>query len=328
MFVIYKNVLGMAGNTPMIQIFSKDLMNINLFGKLEFYNPTGSVKDRAASYILKKVVSTNEINKDTLIIESSSGNFGIALAAVCKKENLNFTCVIDPCINPINELLIRQLGASIVKVDVPDENGGFLLNRIIEVKKFLAKNPNSYWVNQYSNKYNSDAYYYLLGEEICNSVENIDYIFMGVSSGGTITGVSRKVKERFPNAKVIAVDIYGSVIFGGKPYKRYIPGIGSSMVPTILNDASIDDIVVVDEYSTVNACYELLNENMIFAGGSSGSVYYAIKKYFNGKNFKNKPNVISLFADRGDRYANTIFNECWCKEFMINSSKLSLSSIY
>ncbi len=310
-----KNVLDMIGDTPLVRILSRELDNVNLYAKLEYYNPTGSVKDRAASYIISKVLSTGEIDKNTKIIESSSGNFGVALAAICKSYGLKFTCVIDPCINPINEVLISKLDANVMKVTEPDENGGYLLNRIRRVKEQLCLEPNSYWVNQYENPHNADAYYYYLGEEICNSMNNIDYIFMGVSSGGTITGVSRKIKEKFPNAQVIAVDINGSVIFGENPHKRYIPGIGSSMVPLILKKALIDEVVMVDEISTVNACYELLNENMIFAGGSSGSVYYAIKKYFNDKKFSKKPDVVCIFADRGDRYSTTIYNECWRKEF-------------
>lgn len=145
---------------------------------------------------------------------------------------------------------------------------------------------------------------------------------MGVSSGGTISGVSRRIKEKFPHAKIIAVDIYGSVIFGGKPHKRYIPGIGSSMVPSILSEAMIDDVVIVDEESVIQACYELLDENIIFAGGSSGSVYCAVKKYFHDKKFSRRPKVVSVFADRGERYSNTIYNDCWATEFINKSHSL------
>lgn len=310
--------LETVGNTPMIRWQVPELKKINLFAKLEFHNPTGSVKDRAASYIIKKLLDRKEIDKDTTLIESSSGNFGIALSAYCKKNGLKFIAVVDPCILSINEILIRSFGAEVIKVNVPDCNGGYLLTRIKKVKELIDEIDNSYWVNQYGNPYNAEAYYNTLGNEICDSLGNIDYIFMGVSSGGTITGVSNKIKERFPHSKVIAVDIVGSVIFGHPPHKRYIPGIGSSMVPKILEKAKIDDVVMIDELSTIEMCHQLLKQHYIFAGGSSGSVFAAIKKYFACKNFNRKINVVTVFADRGERYADTVYNEEWCKEFVNN----------
>lgn len=323
--IIFKCNLEKVGNTPMVQLQAPELENINLFAKMELYNPTGSVKDRAANYIIKKLLARKEIDKDTTLIESSSGNFGIALSAFCKKNGLKFIAVVDPCILPINELLIKSFDAKVIKVNVPDCNGGYLLNRIKKVKELINEIDNSYWVNQYANPYNAEAYYHTLGNEICDQVENIDYIFLGVSSGGTITGVSNKIKEKFPHAKVIAVDIYGSVIFNHPPQKRYIPGIGSSMVPEILKKAKIDDIVMIDEISTIEMCHELLKKYYIFAGGSSGSVFAAIKKYFTGKKLKRKVNVVITFADRGERYANTIYNEEWCRDFKkyhLNMNKL------
>jgi cysteine synthase A len=317
---ILKCNLERVGNTPMVQLQAHEpgFKNINLFAKLEFYNPTGSVKDRAANYIIKKLLDRKEIDKDSTLIESSSGNFGIALSAHCKKNGLKFIAVVDPCILSINELLIKSFGAKVIKVNIPDCSGGYLLSRIKKVKDLVNEIDNSYWVNQYANPYNAEAYYHTLGNEICDQMGNIDYIFLGVSSGGTITGVSNKIKERFPKAKVIAVDIVGSVIFGHTPHKRYIPGIGSSMVPEILKKARIDDVVMIDEVSTIDMCHELLKKHYIFAGGSSGSVFAAIKKYFARKKLNRKVNVVTVFADRGERYANTLYNEKWCRDFKKN----------
>lgn len=253
---------------------------------------------------------------DTTIIESSSGNFGIALSAFCKNMGLKFVAVIDPCILSMNEVLIKSFDAEIIKINVPDCNGGYLLNRIKKVREKVKEIENSYWINQYGNPYNAEAYYHTLGSEICNQIEHIDYQFLGVSSGGTITGVSNKIKEESPNTRVIAVIVDGSVIFGNPPHKRYIPGIGSSMVPEILKKAKIDDVVVVDELTTIKMCRELLNKYFIFAGGSSGSTIAAIKKYFTGKELNRKVNVVTVFADRGERYIDTIYSEEWCRKFL------------
>jgi cysteine synthase A len=321
--MILSRHLDYVGHTPIAQIPVEELPSVHLYAKLEFYNPLGSVKDRAASYILKKLFENHEIDANTIIIESSSGNFGVALAGFCHHYGLQFIAVVDPHISPINEMLIKAFGASVVKVTEPDENGGYLLHRIQRVKALLKEYQNAYWVNQYGNPYNAEAYYATLGEEICEALEEIDYMFLGVSSGGTITGCSRKITERCPQAKIIAVDIVGSVIFGHSPQKRHIPGMGSSMVPAILQEAKIDDVVMIDEISTIEMCHELLQKHYIFAGGSSGSVFAAVKRYFSTHKPVKKPcNVVMLFPDRGERYINTIYNEQWCAEFTENQARM------
>jgi cysteine synthase A len=312
--------LEKVGDTPLVSIHMDEFPALKLQAKLEFYNPTGSVKDRAACYIIQKLLDTGDIDRDTTLIESSSGNFGIALAAYCKKRGQKFIAVVDPHITTLNEVLIRSFDARIIKVDQPDDFGGYLLTRVKTVKELCKQIDNSYWVNQYGNPYNAEAYYHTLGAEICGQMDNIDYVFMGVSSGGTITGVSRKIKERFPNAKVIAVDIYGSVIFGNPPKKRFIPGIGSSMRPDILNMAKIDDVVMMDEVSTIENCLALLKKHYIFAGGSSGSVFGAIKKYFANRKITKKLDIVAVFADRGERYANTVYDKEWAQQFIAHHS--------
>ncbi len=316
------SILEKVGNTPIVSLDIRGYSKLNVFAKLEFCNPTGSVKDRAASYIIKKGFEKGFINKDTTLIESSSGNFGVALSAFARYNGLKFICVIDKNVSPINETLIKSYGAKVIKVEEPDIFGGYLLNRIKTVKNILETNANTYWINQYESLLNAEAYYKSLAEEICNEVpgDGIDYVFMGVSSGGTITGVSQKVKERYPNARVIAVDIFGSVIFGKEPSKRLIPGIGSSMRPKILNHAKIDDVVWVSEVETAEACRELLKEHFLFAGGSSGSVYAAIKKYFADKEVEEPANVVCILPDRGERYISTVYNAGWVN--MLKESQL------
>ncbi len=270
------------------------------------------MKDRAADYILRYCFQNNVINHTTTIIESSSGNFGISLAAYCRKSNLKFICIIDPNISPINEMIIQNLGAKTIKVKELDKFEGYLLNRISKVKELLNKNENLYWVNQYENELNAEAYYQSLGTELCSEFNDvIDYAFIGVSSGGTITGLSKKIKETFPKAKIIAVDICGSVIFGTTPHKRFIPGIGSSMVPKILEKANIDEVFFVTEADTIKYCKILLKEHSIFAGGSSGSVFAAVNLYFADRKVSGKQNVVTIFPDRGERYYNTIYSDEW-----------------
>lgn len=323
---IYNNVLDFVGNTPMVRLMSNGLSDVNLFVKLEGNNPTGSVKDRAASYILETLLKNGDIDKDTTIIESSSGNFGIALASYCKKFGLKFICVVDPKILPVNEMIIRSLGATVIKVTEPDDSGGYLITRLEKVNELKSAISNSYWINQYGNKLVARSYFETIGNQICEEVE-VDYIFLGVSSGGTITGISNCVKEKYPNSKVIAVDMEGSVIFGQQAKNRSIPGIGSSIVPEILQNSLIDEVVIISEKTSIDMCKELLSEHTIFAGGSSGAVYAAVKEYFKYKSFVKKPNIVALFADRGDRYFDTIYNDQWCQKVLNDHSNLELNLI-
>ncbi|RUT68615.1 2,3-diaminopropionate biosynthesis protein SbnA [Flavobacterium cupreum] len=319
------NILNKVGNTPLISLPMEENSNLNIFAKLEFYNPTGSVKDRAACYIISRLLNEGIINKDTILIESSSGNFGVALSAYAKLNGLKFICVIDKTTLPVNEMLIRLQGAEVICITEPDQHGGYLMNRIKKIQEILSTTDNIYWINQYGNPLNAQAYYNSLGKEICFEAprQKLDYLFMGISSGGTITGVSRKVKEMYPNVNIIAVDVYGSVIFGGKARKRFIPGIGSSMRPDILNDARIDDVVYVNEEETINSCRELLEVHNLYAGGSSGSVYAAIKKYFVQNEVDSQVNIMCVFADRGERYITTIYDDNWCE--MVKQYSLSTS---
>lgn len=287
--------------------------HLKIFAKMESYNPTGSIKDRAASYIFKNLLEKKVITKNTTIVESSSGNFGVALAAYAKLYGLKFICVIDKTTLPINKELIELYGAEVICIDKPDPFGGYLLNRIAKVKEIVNSTNDVYWINQYSNKLNAQAYFNSIGEEICAEAPNnkVDYLFLGVSSGGTITGVSNKIKQRCPNAKVIAVDVEGSIIFDGNSRKRYIPGIGSSMKPSILRFAKIDDVVTVDEEETIWGCEKIFAKYDVLIGGSSGSVIAGINKYFENNPVGEDVNIMCVFADKGSKYLNTLYNKEW-----------------
>lgn len=308
---MYGGIFDTIGKTPLVCLEEKK--NLDIYIKYEGKNPTGSIKDRAATYVIKKMLDSKKINEGTEIIESSSGNFGIALSAFCKHVGLKCTIVIDPNILPINEFLLSQWATNVTKVAQRDSTGGFLLTRTGYIKEKIQKDNNIFWVNQYSNKDVAEAYYSTIGEEICNEIK-VDYIFIGVSSGGTITGISNKVKERYPSAKVVAVDVEGSVVFGNAPKKRYIPGVGSSMSPDILKYAKIDEVVIVKESDSIKKCWGFLKKHNMLIGGSSGSVYCAIDQYFNHKDLNEKQNVVALFADSGERYVNTIYNKEWVKQ--------------
>ncbi|HSU69292.1 MAG TPA: pyridoxal-phosphate dependent enzyme, partial [Tepidisphaeraceae bacterium] len=174
--------------------------------------------------------------------------------------------------------------------------------------------PDAYWTDQYANPDAVEAHYELTGGEICAEFESLDYAFVGVSTAGTIAGVSRRLKEHYPNIRIIAVDTEGSVIFGDVPRKRHIPGVGSSIVPPLLSHAIIDDVVLIPERETVQACRELLMTHGLFVGGSSGTAYAAVKRYAGQMSKTRRPRVLLLCADRGTPYLDTVFNPAWAAE--------------
>jgi cysteine synthase A len=294
--------------TPHVQLAMKGM---DLFAKLEYVNPVGSIKDRAAYWILTRAAERGEICEETTVIESSSGNFAAALAAFSHLVGLRFIPVIDPNISGTYESFLRRLCPTVVKVEERDDTGGFLKTRLQKVKELCATIPNAYWTNQYANLDAMEAHYEFTAGEICADFDSLDYVFIGVSTAGTIAGVSRRLKERYPNIRVIAVDAEGSAIFGGAPRKRHIPGIGSSIVPPLLSHAEIDDIVWISERETVQACRELLSSHGLFVGGSSGTAFAAIKRYAAKMPAYKHPTVLFLCADHGTPYLDTVFDPTW-----------------
>src|SRR5258706_9265659 len=254
--------------TPHVKLAMKGM---DLFAKLEYVNPIGSIKDRAAYWILTRAAERGGICEETTVIESSSGNFAAALAAYTHLVGLRFIPVIDPNISATYELFLRRICPTVVKVEDRDDTGGFLKTRLQKVKELCATIPNAYWTNQYGNLDAIEAHYELTGTEICADFDSLDYVFIGVSTAGTIAGVSRRLKEHYPDIRVIAVDTEGSAIFGGAPRKRHIPGVGSSIVPQMLSYAKIDDIVLISERETVQPGRELLTSHGLSGGGSGGT---------------------------------------------------------
>jgi 2,3-diaminopropionate biosynthesis protein SbnA len=294
--------------TPHVALAANDM---RLFAKLEYVNPVGSIKDRPAFWILKQAAERGEICDETTVIESSSGNFAAALATFTRLVGLRFIPVIDPNISSTYESFLRRLCPTVVKVEDRDDTGGFLKTRLQMVEHLCATIPNAYWTNQYGNPEAMEAHYHLTAGEICDDFDSLDYVFIGVSTGGTIAGVSRRLKEHYPEVRIVAVDAQGSVIFGDAPRKRHIPGVGASIVPPLLSHAQIDDVVHVPERETVAACRELLTTHGLFVGGSSGTVFAAVKRYAARMPRGKHPRALFVCADRGTPYLDTVFDSTW-----------------
>ena len=304
---------GRIGNTPCVPLSHP---HIDLFAKLEYFNFIGSIKDRAAYHIIEGAIENGDVDRETTIIEASSGNFALSVGAICNVLGLKFVAVIDPGINRVYEKLIRYFSADVLKVEVLDENGGYLLTKLEEVRNYCHRHKNTFWTNQYENENNFRAHYHGTGAELCRQFQHLDYAFMGVASGGTISGTSTRLKEHFPGIKVVAVDPEGSVIFGNPPKPRLIPGMGSGMVPPLIKKALIDDVVTVPEPDTLEGCRQIFQDHALFVGGSTGSIYFAVQKYFSERvPTAKRPKVVFICPDRGIGYADNVYDPEWLVEF-------------
>lgn len=302
------------GNTPLVELdlpFARE--NFRIFAKLEMFNPGGSIKDRPAMHMVNEAIKSGRINENTHLVESSSGNLAIAMAMIARQMKLKFTAVIDPNITPTNRALIESYGASIDLVEEKDEEGGYLHTRIRRVQALLRDVPNAVWLNQYANPDNPAAHYHGAGAEIVNEMPvEPTHAFICVSTCGTIMGLARRIKEAWPKVRIVAVDIAGSVIFGPSRDRRRIPGIGASRVPEQLDRSAIDEVLLVNDFESVEACRLLVQEEGLLAGGSSGSVIAAIRKL--GPQLPQNAVVVTVLPDRGERYLDSVYNPEWLPE--------------
>jgi len=311
MTYIYSSVVDCIGCTPLVylrRLFPYE--GLDVVAKLEFLNPGGSVKDRTARFIVEQGLKEGKIHSETHLIESTSGNFGIALAMVSRIYGLSFTCVVDPKISPTNLRILRHLGANIEMVKEPDDQGGYLQTRIRRVHELCQTIPQSLWINQYSNNLNWQTHYYDTGSEIIADLDDpIDCFVIAVSTTGTILGLARRMRQEFPRVKIVAVDAVGSVIFGSPPGPRELPGIGASRVPELISTDEIDEVVYVSDWESVQGCRALVTHEGIFAGGSSGSVIAGISKLL--PTFPSSYRVFTLLPDRGERYLDLVYDDDW-----------------
>lgn len=311
---VLDSVLDAIGRTPTVRLgrlFPQP--RVEVLAKLELMNPGGSMKDRSAAHIVTSGLADGSIPPGARLVESSSGNFGVAVAMVARLHGLSFTCVVDPKTTGANLAIIRSLGADVEVVDSPDAEGGYLHTRISRVHEILATTPGTVWINQYANDRNWLAHYHGAGAELADDlVEPPTHLVAAVSTTGSVLGCARRLRERFPAMCTVAVDAVGSVIFGGPGGPREIPGIGSSRVPELHDPSEIDEVVHVDDLDAALACRRLLATEGIFAGGSTGSVVAAIESLV--PRLTEPARVVALFPDRGDRYLDLIYDDAWLAE--------------
>ncbi len=312
--LMQEGILSAIGNTPLIkltQVFKGS--PFHLYAKLEALNPGGSTKDRPARRIIQQGMASGEIDPNTVIIESSSGNMGIGLAQACAYYGLRLICVVDPKTTFQNLTLMRAYGAEIDLVTAPDRvTGEFLQARIDRVESLRHSIKNSFWPNQYANLDNPLAHYETMREIDDQLGGDIDYLFCATSTCGTLRGCVEYIRAHHLKTKVYAVDAVGSIIFGGPMGKRLIPGHGAALRPEIFQHSLADRCIHVTDIDCVIGCHRLLRNEAILAGGSSGAVLMAIEQVRH--TIPPDAVCVAILADRGERYLDTIYSEDWVAE--------------
>ena len=306
-----EGVLLAIGNTPLVRLtrVCKDI-KFDLYAKLEMLNPGGSIKDRTAISILEQGIRTGLVKRDTVIIESSSGNMGVGLAQACSFYGIRFICVVDAKTTAQNTRILRAYGAEIVCIDEPDPvTGEYLKARIDHVEYLLRTVKNSFWPNQYANTYNPRAHYRTMHEITTELGGQLDYLFCATSTCGTLRGCAEYVQQHKLATKIIAVDAVGSVIFGGQKAKRLIPGHGAAITPPLFRSNLADHAVHVKDLDCVVGCRRLARREAILAGGSSGAVITAVDMMRD--QIPRDAICGIILPDRGERYLDTIYSNQW-----------------
>jgi 2,3-diaminopropionate biosynthesis protein SbnA/2,3-diaminopropionate biosynthesis protein SbnB len=307
---MFNSVSEMVHDKVFLKLKGFALSNLSL--KIEAFNPAGSVKLKTALGLVGNLERAGTINQDTILIESSSGNLGVALSMICAERGYRFLCVADPNTSHHNIKIMKSFGAEVVVVTQRDANGGFLGTRIDYVMHAVASDKRYIWLNQYANPENPRAHMQTTARAIAETFDRLDYVFIGAGTSGTLMGCVEYLKEHRPQTRVIAVDSVGSVTFGFPPGKRFIPGLGSSQRPPIYNPEGIHAFEMIPEADTITMCRRVARTNGLLIGGSTGTVLAAVDRW--SKVIPPDSIVVAISPDLGDRYLDTIYDEQWVEE--------------
>ena len=280
----------------------------SVFLKLEGHNPGGSIKDRTGIALVRDLESRGMLQKNSTIVESTSGNLGVALAGISKSLGYKFVAVVDPKLTVENADKMRSSGAVLDVVTRQEPTGGYLLTRLERVKELLAAMPGAVWPNQYENHANVRAHFEGTGPEIWRQLRGrIDAVLIGVSTGGTLTGISRWLRRVVPDVRIVAVDARGSIALGGTPGPRLLTGIGASRRITLARRADYDAVMYVADADAFACCRALAHCTGISVGGSSGAVVAAAVEWL--KEAPTAERVVCICADTGANYQSSIFDD-------------------
>jgi len=295
------------------------VLRIPLYLKFEGFNFAGSIKQKAAVAMIAAAERSGVLGPDSIIVESSSGNLGVALSMVAAHRGYRFVCVTDARCNLESRRLMEALGAEVHVVTQPTAEGGLLGARIDHVRALVAADPRHVWLNQYTNPNNWGAHYASTAPAIDERFGDLDVLFLGVGTAGTLMGCARWFREHRPNVRIVAVDSVGSVIFGRPAGRRLIPGLGAGVRPALLDEAYVDEVIMVPEVETVRMCHRLAARGFLM-GGSTGTVVSAAGRWLASHAPDGELVAVGIAPDSGERYLDTVYQSNWVQELYGSSA--------
>lgn len=305
---IAKKLTDLIGNTPLLELGTyrdENKLEANLIAKLEYFNPLGSVKDRVANAMIETAIKEGKINKDTVIIEPTSGNTGIGLAFVTATKGLRLILTMPETMS-IERRIVSALGAEVVLT--PGVEG--MKGAIAKAEALKEEYGNAFIPQQFENEANPKIHFETTGPEIWRDTDGkVDIFVAGVGTGGTVTGIGKYIKSQNPNAKIVAVEPATSAVLSGhKPGPHKIQGIGAGFVPKVLDLDIVDEIIPVENEDAFNASRAVAKAEGLLVGISSGASIYAATELAKRPENKGK-NIVVLLPDTGERYLSTTLFE-------------------
>jgi cysteine synthase A len=297
-----------AFNQEDLYVDLRSIVGRPLFLKCEGFNFAGSIKLKAAAGMVASAERDGRLRPGSILIESSSGNLGVALSMIAASRGYRFLCVTDSRCNLATRQLMEALGARVHIITEPDAAGGFL-NARIELVRALCADERYVWLNQYANAANWQAHYRTTAPAIARQFPMLDVLFVGAGTTGTLMGCARYFRAHHPSVRIVAVDSVGSVTFGDPPGPRMIPGLGTSVRPPMLDTSYVDDLVRVAEVDTVRACHRLARRGFVF-GGSTGTVVSGATSWL-AQHDADGLTAVAIAPDLGERYLDTIYQPNW-----------------
>ncbi|MFQ6609371.1 MAG: cystathionine beta-synthase [Fidelibacterota bacterium] len=311
--MIYQNILNAVGKTPIVKLDRIGTeLSCQLFAKCEFMNPGGSVKDRIGIHMLEEAEKSGRIKPGDTLIEPTSGNTGIGIALSAAVRGYRMIITMPEKMSREKQVVLEALGAEIVRTpteaawDAPESHIGV-------AKKLNAEIPNSHILDQYSNPNNPDAHYQFTAQEIIDDFgTDLDMIVMSVGTGGTITGVAKRLKEENPNIIVVGVDPFGSILGGGDDvYPYLVEGIGYDFFPDVLDNALVDEYVKINDKDSFLMARRLIKEEGLLVGGSSGSAVWAALKV--ASRLEPGQKCLVILPDSIRNYLSKFVDDDWMK---------------
>lgn len=289
-------------------------MDLPLYLKCEGFNFAGSIKIKAATEMVDAAEREGLLDSDSVLIESSSGNLGVALSMIAASRGYAFECVTDARCNLATRLLMEAMGSSVKVITEEHPERGLLGARLDYVRARCEADPRYVWLNQHANPNNWKAHHRTTAPAIADRFPDLDVLFIGAGTTGTLMGCARYFHRFAPRVTIVAVDSVGSVTFGTPPGPRMIPGLGTGVRPKLLDESFVDHVVHVPEAETVRACHRLARTGFLF-GGSTGTVVAGARQWLAEHRPGGGTTAVAIAPDFGERYLDTLYHINWVREF-------------